>query len=78
MPEYTNGGSQVYMQLTNTILLSIKVHFIRNSMANILLFKDVSSIKGARINMDTAEEMGITVKLTNNKFYKLEQYENDL
>ena len=50
---YTNGGAQHYSQMGRLILLPIDVHFKKNSMANILSFKSVAEIEGARIVMDT-------------------------
>ena len=78
MKAYINGGSQVYTELADMILLPIKVHFKKKSMVHILSFKDISSIKGVRMTMDLAEEMGIPVKLPNEDLYKFEQYENSL
>ena len=49
----TNGGSQFYKQLANLATFPITVHFKHDSIANILSFKDVSSIPGTRITIST-------------------------
>ena len=59
-------------------MLLIKFHFKQDSMANILSFKKVSSVPGAKITMDTDKEYAITVKLKAGEEYMFKQYSKDL
>ena len=53
---YTNGNFQV---------LPMVSHFNSGSMANILAIKDVASIPGVHINMDSRKERAIIVEYNN-------------
>ena len=59
----SNGDSQYYKQLTDLNMFPLNVHHEQDLMANILLFKDVSSIPGTRITMNTEKEKLIVVEL---------------
>ena len=74
----TNGGSQLYKQLADMILFPIVVHFKKDSMANILSFKDVFAIPGVRITMDTAKEDAIVVTTEEGKVIRFKPYSNGL
>ena len=53
---YTNGGSKTFTQISPFKFLPIKVHFNTDSMANILVIKDFSSILGVHTIMDSRKE----------------------
>ena len=76
--EGTSGGSQLYKQFENIILFPIVVHFNHNSKANILSFKDVSSIPGVCITMDTKKDDAIVITLKDGKIVKFKPYSNGL
>ena len=73
---YTNGGAQHYTQVADLLMLPLDIHFKQNSMANILSFRSVSEIKGARIVMDTSLETSIYVYLLNGCTYEFKQFSN--
>ena len=58
---HTNGGTQTFDLKSNMKMFPIDFHFNSESMANILSIKDVVSMKGACITMDTFEERAITL-----------------
>ena len=66
----TNGGSVTYKEVADCKLLPLKVHFNKNSMANVLSFKQVSEIPGAKITTDTSKEDAFTVHLKDGKEMK--------
>ena len=49
----TNGGSQFFNETADLKLLLMKVHFKKDSLANILLLSDVVNLPGARVTMDS-------------------------
>jgi hypothetical protein len=58
---YTNGGSQTFLQKGVMKLLPIDVHFNQVSMANILSMKDVVSLPGVQVTMDSTQEKALVV-----------------
>ena len=60
---HTNGGPKSFLETAELKLLPIRVHFNEESMANILSLKDVASLPGVRIRMDTIQERAIFVEL---------------
>ena len=74
----TNGGAQHYVQMADLIVFPIKVHFKKNSMANILSFWSVANMEGTRITMDTQFGNSIHVLLANGNKYEFKQYKNGL
>ena len=60
------------------ILFSIVVYFKKDSMANILSFKDVSEIPDVRITMETAKEDAIAVTTKEGKVIRFKPYSNGL
>jgi hypothetical protein len=59
---YTNGGSKSFDQIGMLKALPLPVHFNADSMANILAIKDVASIPGVRLTMDSSKERAIIVE----------------
>ena len=60
-----NGESIAYKEVTDCKLLLLKVHFNKDSLANVLSFKQVSEIPGVNITTDTSKEDAFTVHLKN-------------
>ena len=75
---YTNGGAQHYIQMATLKMLPLTVHFKADSMANILSFKSVAEIPGARIVMDTKSGPSIFVHLKDGPTYEFKQFNNGL
>ena len=48
----------------------LKVHFKRDSLANIIALRDVANIPGVVIKMDTSKERAITVEMGPHKSFK--------
>ena len=59
----TNGGSVTYKDVADCKLLPLKVHFKKDSLANVLSFKQVSEIPGVKITTYTSKESSLTVHL---------------
>ena len=59
----TNGGLISFDKKSALKLLPMKVHFNKNSMANILSFKEVADIPGVRITTDTKQGRAMKVSL---------------
>ena len=59
----TNGGSVIYKEVADCKLLPLKVHFNKDSLANVLSFKQVSELPGVNITTDTSKEDTLTVHL---------------
>ena len=59
----TNGGSVTYKEVPDCKLLPLEVHFNKDSLANILSFKQVSELPGVKITTDTSKEDTLTVYL---------------
>ena len=59
-------------------MFPLTVHHKQDSMANILSFKDVSSIPGTRITMDTVNETAIVVELKTGEVFKFAECSNGL
>ena len=74
----TNGGSQLYKKSARMVLFPIKVHFKKDSMANILSFKDVSELSGVHITMDTKKEDAIVVTTKEGNVIRFKPYSNGL
>jgi len=74
----TSGGSQIYTQIAELIMFPIDVHFKKDSMATILSFKDVFSIPGFRIMMDTYKEKAFLAHLNNDEIFKFRECSNGL
>ena len=75
---YCNGGAQCYDKLADLLMLPIKVHFKKDSMATILSMKSVSKIPGARVTMDTAVNANIIVSLKDGRVLEFMQHQNGL
>ena len=75
---YTNGGAQSYSKLGELIMFPMKVHFKKNSMANILSLKSVGDIDGVRIVLDTSVGTSFYVSTTNGTVYEFKQFHNGL
>ena len=58
---YKNGGSKNFIHITLFKFLPMEVHLNPYSMANILSIKDVYSIPGLHISMDSRKEHVIIV-----------------
>ena len=58
----TNGGGMTYNHIASLKLFPVRVHYNPDSIATILALKDVASIPGCYITMDTrvAREMRVT------------------
>jgi len=59
---YMNGGSKTFDKVSPLKLFHLDIYFNTESMANILSLKDVVSIPGVRISMDSTVERAITVE----------------
>ena len=66
----TNGGSVTYKEVADCKLLPLKVHFNKDSLANVLSFKQVSELPGVKITTDTSKEDALTVHLKDGKEMK--------
>ena len=66
----TNGGSVTYKDVADCKLLLLKVHFNKDSLANILSCKQVSEIPGVKITTYTPKEDALTVHLKDGKEMK--------
>ena len=62
-----NGGSQNFKNKGIFNLFNMKIHINEHSMVNTLSLKDVASIPGARLTMDTFKERAIKVQLADGK-----------
>ena len=62
---YANGGSKTFTQIATFEFLPMEVHFSLYSMANIIVIKDVASIPGVHISMDSRKEPAIIVEYEN-------------
>ena len=61
----TNRGSVTYKDVADCKLLPLKVHFNKDSLVNVISFKQVSEIPGVKITTDTSKEDAFTVHLKN-------------
>ena len=69
----TNGGSQDYNQIGLFKYLSLPIYYNPKSIANILSFKEVASVPGVCITMDTAMERAIFVTLPDGRKIKFKE-----
>jgi hypothetical protein len=58
---HTNGGSQFFNRMGMLMVMPIPVHFNPDSMANILSMKDVVSLPGVTVTMDSSKERALLV-----------------
>ena len=66
----TNGGFLKYKEVADCKLLPLKALFNEDSLVNVLSFKQVSEIPGAKITTDTSKEDAFTVHLKDGKEMK--------
>ena len=66
----TNGGKQIYDEVAMMKDFPLQVHFNRESLANIISFRDVANIPGVVIKMDSSKERAITVEMGSYKKFK--------
>ena len=66
----TNGGSVTYKEVADCKLLPLNVNFNKDSLANILSFKQVSEIPGVKITTDISKEDALTIHLKDGKEMK--------
>ena len=59
----TNGGGKRFTKMGKCSFLPLSVHLNEDSMANIIAFKDMVNIPGARVILDTALGRVINVHL---------------
>ena len=71
----TNGGSQDYNQIGFFKYLPIPIYYNPKSIANILSFKEVASVPGICITMDTLTEKAIFVLLPDGRKMKFKECE---
>ena len=62
---YTNVGSKTFTQIAPFKFLPMEVHLNSDSMANILSIKDLASIPGVHISMDSRKYCAIIVEYQN-------------
>ena len=74
----TNRGLINFDKKSTLKLLPIKVHFNKNSMDNILSFKEVTDIPGVRITTDTEKERAMELSLGNGRTLKFKECESGL
>jgi hypothetical protein len=74
----TNGGTQSFKKTGTLKVLPLQVHVNPSSLANILSLKDVASIPGIRITMDTEVERAIHVHVDDNKVLKFNECDDGL
>ena len=72
----TNGGSKNFTQMAPFKFLPMEVHFNIESMANILLIKDVASIPGVHISVYSRKERAIIVEY-NNQIIKFQEFRDE-
>ena len=60
-----NGGSKNFTHIAPLKFLPVEVHFNPESMANIIEIKDVASIPGVQISMDSRKDRAIIVGYQN-------------
>ena len=68
----TNGGAQSFEKEATLNILSIRVHFNHDSLANILSLSDVANLPGARLTMDSQVERAIILHLNQEEIKFLE------
>ena len=61
----TNGGSIIYKEVADCKLLPLKVNVNKDSLANVLSFKQVTEIPDVKITTDTSKEEAFTICLKN-------------
>ena len=76
MTVYTNRGQVTYDNVGTFSLFPFEVYFAEDSMANILLLKDVSS--RYRVTMDTTVKNSMNVHLSDHQVLKFKQYGDGL
>ena len=60
----SNGGGAVTYDTTGFFeLLGMQIHYNKNSLANVLSFKQVAALDGVKITLDTSVEKAITVHI---------------
>ena len=59
----TNKGSVIYKEVADSRGLPLKVHFNKDSLANVLSFKQVLEFSGVIITADTSKEDAFSVHL---------------
>ena len=59
----TNGGSVTYKEVADCKLLPLKVYFNKDSLVNVLSFKQVSEIPGVKITKNKPKKDALTVHL---------------
>ena len=69
----TTGGSQNYDKIEYFKYLPILVYYNKDSLANILLFKEVALVLGICITMDTSMERAIFVTLPDGRKMKFKE-----
>jgi hypothetical protein len=74
---YTNGGTQNFNSKGMMTLFPLAVHFNSASMANILSMKDVVSMDGVKVTMDSSKEKALLVEF-DKCVYKFQECANGL
>ena len=59
----TNEGSVIYKEVADSKGLPLKAHFNKDSLANVLSFKQVLEFSGVKITVDTSKEDAFSVHL---------------
>ena len=63
----TNGGSMKYNQVADLNMFPIPVHYNPDSIATILALKDIASVPGCYLTMDTRKAREITVSFEDDR-----------
>ena len=67
-----NGGSITYKEVADCKVLQLKINFNKDSLVNVLSFKQFSEIPGVKISTDASIENTLTIHLKNGKEMKFE------
>ena len=74
----TNGGSKQYNSIGDFTLFPMKIYVNEDSLAIILLMKEVCALPGVTVAMDSAVDAGIYVRVNDETTFKFKQCANGL
>ena len=69
----TNAGTKTFSMIGQLKRMPLTVYLNEDSLGTILAFRDVAAIPGARITVDTAKELAMTVTLEDDSSMKFEE-----
>ncbi len=74
----STGGTTVFTMKATCKLIPIEVWYKSSSLANILSLKEIASLPGAKVTMDTSVKDSIMVHLPNGSIIPFKQYNDGL